>query len=511
MKKFILFLAGPFLFSQQNVVISTSSAPNEPSITINENNTNQIAAGANLNNYYYSTDAGLTWTAKKLSSSYGVWGDPSLLYDGLGNLFFAHLSNPSSGNWIDRIVVQKSTDSGITYNNGSFVGLNGSKNQDKQWISKDKNNNLYMAWTQFDEYGSSDPAKKSSILFSKSTNNGTSWSPALKINQIDGDCIDESNTVEGAVPALGPNNEIYISWASSQGIIFDKSTDGGTTWLANDKIIATIPGGWSFAVPGLDRANGLPITACDISSSPYKGTIYVNWSDQRNGTNDTDIWLIKSTDGGENWSSPIRVNNDAAGKQQFLTWMAIDQTNGNLYFVFYDRRNYSDNKTDVYMAKSTDGGQTFINKKISQNAFTPNDQIFFGDYTNIAVHNGVIRPIWGDQVSGVSRVLTAIVKDSDLLAVDQVSDNKNEVKMDLYPNPVHDEAYLSYKLHEDSKVKIEIYDVSGKLIKTVLDKNQAYGKYVEKIEIAKLSLTKGNYILQLKINDTIKKSVKFIK
>jgi len=41
--------------------------------------------------------------------------------------------------------------------------------------------------------------------------------------------------------------------------------------------------------------------------------------------------------------------------------MTIDQTNGYLYFVFYDRRNYStaSTSTDVYMARSTDGGGDF--------------------------------------------------------------------------------------------------------------------------------------------------------
>ena len=35
------------------------------------------------------------------------------------------------------------------------------------------------------------------------------------------------------------------------------------------------------------------------------------------------------------------MNNDPPGKQQFFTWMAIDQSNGYLYVVFYDRRAYA--------------------------------------------------------------------------------------------------------------------------------------------------------------------------
>ena len=70
----------------------------------------------------------------------------------------------------------------MTWNNGSFTGLNGTKAQDKQWIAFDKNsNNFYMSWTQFDSYGSSSPSLKSIILFSKSTNFGTSWSTPIKL------------------------------------------------------------------------------------------------------------------------------------------------------------------------------------------------------------------------------------------------------------------------------------------------------------------------------------------
>lgn len=64
-----------------------------------------------------------------------------------------------------------------------------------------------------------------------------------------------------------------------------------------------MPGGWDYVIPGLQRCNGLPVTACDLSNGPNRGTIYANWSDQRNGTNDTDVWLSKSEDGGNNWKS----------------------------------------------------------------------------------------------------------------------------------------------------------------------------------------------------------------
>ncbi len=89
--------------------------------------------------------------------------------------------------------------------------------------------------------------------------------------------------------------------------------------------------------------------------------------------------------------------------------MAIDQTNGYLYFVFYDRRNYDDANTDVYMARSTDGGATFTNFLISEEPFVPNSNIFFGDYTNLTAHNNVIRPIWARCQNSQMSIWTAII------------------------------------------------------------------------------------------------------
>jgi hypothetical protein len=92
--------------------------------------------------------------------------------------------------------------------------------------------------------------------------------------------------------------------------------------------------------------------------------------------------------------------------------MTIDQTTGILYFVFYDRRNTSNNFTDVFMARSTDGGETFTNFKVSESSFNPSSSIFFGDYTNIAAMNKMVYPMWMRLDVNALTVWTAIVNDS---------------------------------------------------------------------------------------------------
>ncbi|MCA9731120.1 T9SS type A sorting domain-containing protein [candidate division KSB1 bacterium] len=487
----------------QNILMSEANNPNEPAIIIDPSNTNRMVAAANLNNTYSSNDGGLTWITNVANSDYGVWGDPVVGVDASGHFYYFHLSNPPVGNWIDRIVCQKSTDGGLTWSPGTYTGLNGTKAQDKHWSAFDfEKNAIFLTWTQFDRYGSREPQDSSNILFSKSLDGGESWSIAKRINQVAGDCIDDDNTVEGAVPCVGPHNEIYVSWAGPEGIVFDKSSDGGETWLEEDVFVATVPGGWAYDIPEIQRANGLPVTACDASGGEYNGTVYINWSDQRNGEADTDIWLSKSTDGGQTWSEPRRVNDDPPGKQQFFTWMTIDQSNGNLYFVFYDRRNYNDELTDVYMAFSRDGGESFTNFKVSDSPFLPTRGVFFGDYTNISAHEDVIRPIWTRLHNGSLSMWTAIIQPE--LIPEQ--NNPSEVQLSKasldqnFPNPFAEQTFISFKLHIESFVTLKIFTVNGAVAAVIFrDRKYTTGTYIESFNAEKYTLPSGTYFYGIEV------------
>ncbi|MCB0561197.1 MAG: exo-alpha-sialidase [Lewinellaceae bacterium] len=389
--------------------------PCEPSIAISPEDPNRVVAGAILDRVYFSEDGGKTWEKNRLQSPYGVYGDPVILADFTGRFYYAHLSNPGGSsfgeNWLDRIVVQRSEDGGKTWSEGAFTGLRPPHDQDKHWLAADpRNHHLYITWTEFDKYDSRDPKDHSRILFSKSVDGGLNWSDAIVLSQLEGDCLDGDQTTEGAVPAVGPNGEVYVAWSYNEKIYFDRSLDGGITWLQEDIVVSDQPGGWNFDIPGIYRCNGMPITVADLTDGPHRGTIYVNWSDQRNGVDDTDIWLSASKDGGQSWSKPVRVNDDGPGRQQFFTWMDIDPITGILYFVFYDRRAYDDDRTDVYLAWSADGGKSFTNRRISEQPFVPTKSVFFGDYNDISAYDGHVRPIWTRMEEGSMSVWTALVE-----------------------------------------------------------------------------------------------------
>ena len=499
-----LFFCSCCVAQHVNVRISDTLLPEEPSIMISSKNPKYIVAGANIKSVYYSSDTGRTWKMDSLLSPYGVWGDPAIICDTADSFYFFHLSNRPGTAFLDEIVVQKSVNQGVTWNSGASIGYDSNRDQDKQWAVVDpRNNTIYTTWTQFDKYGSTNPADSSHILFSRSTDGGINWTNARRIDSKGGDCRDDDNTVEGAVPAVGPNGEIYVAWAGPAGLLFNKSLDGGNTWMASDRFITSMPGGWTFDIPGIYRANGLPITVCDLSNGPNRGTIYVNWTDQRNGTGDTDVWLVKSNDGGNTWTAPIRVNNDPAGKQQFFTWMAIDQANGYLYFVYYDRRNYADNRTDVFMARSTDGGLTFQNFLVSNAPFVPTSTVFFGDYNNVSVQKGIVRPIWTRLEEGQLSVWTALIDNSAIPGTVTGMPNTEATadKVQAYPNPFSDQSYISFKLRRAGVVSVDIYDLTGRQVASPMHmKKYPAGKYVERMESHAIRLSPGTYYYRIIIN-----------
>lgn len=392
--------------------------PAEVSVAINPKNPDNVLGAsfqsgrpprARPGSYtYLSLDGGKTWkTVPTQNADNLIQGDDVVVFGNDGIAYHAHLAftgirlaRPNRAD--NAITINTSTDGGLTWNDGvpTVRHINSVEPfEDKPGIVVDNapnsryKGNVYVAWTRFDVYGSSNPEHHSQIYFSRSIDRGKTFSAPIRISDTGGDCLDSDNTVEGAVPAIGPNGEVYVIWAGPLGLVFDKSTDGGLTF-GKDKKIGDFPGGWDFGVEGLARANGMPNTGVDLSAGPNRGTLYVNWIDNRNG--DPDVFVMSSRDGGTTWSDPVRVNDDPIknGKVQFFTWMAVDPVDGSVNVVFYDRREGRGSTTGLMMARSVDGGRTFVNYKIDLPLFDFSSAVFFGDYSGISAYDGRVIPIF---------------------------------------------------------------------------------------------------------------------
>lgn len=417
---FWLFISACSVSGIENVRLDKPKESNysfaqvEPSIAIHPKNPNIQMAGSVLDDYYFSKDAGKTWTSSTLKSPYGVFGDPVVTFDSTGRAYYFHLASYKQTTHLDRIVCQYADSVDGTFSSGSFPRPNGTKVQDKQWVCVDPiSNHIYMTWTQFDAYNSANPVDSSIIVFSKSEDQGKNWSDPIRISKFGGDCLDGNQTVEGAVPAVGRNGEIFVVWTGPKGLVMQKSTDKGKTWLAVEQSIRPHFGGWNIEISGVERANGLPILVSDCSGGPNHGNLYLNWCDTKAGKDNSDSWLSISTDNGQTWSEARKVNQDAGVAQQFFTWMTVDQSTGYLYFVYYDRRDSKSDETHVYTACSKDGGQTFQEIKVTKKPFIPRKNIFFGDYLNIAAVNGTVRAIYPRMDKGRISLWVALLSEAD--------------------------------------------------------------------------------------------------
>jgi hypothetical protein len=288
--------AQPFTNVQVNERMNN---PEETSIGVNPLDPDHILGVAQHPcHYYYSFDAGVSWDEGDLPDPHDL-GDPAITFDRLGHAYYCYIGSFSHSG----IFVNRSDDGGVTWRpeGAAIVEHDGSiPFEDKSyptadWTDSPYSGNVYVAWTRFSRYGSPDPADSSWIYFAASTDLAESFSEPRKISDSGGNAIDSDDTVEGAVPAVGPDGTVYVAWSGPRGIEFDRSTDGGVTF-GTDRVISDQPGGWDFDIPGISRANGFPVTTADISYGPYRGRIYVNWSDRRNG--DTDVFLIYSDDDG---------------------------------------------------------------------------------------------------------------------------------------------------------------------------------------------------------------------
>lgn len=386
-------------------LVTLNSTPGyftEPSIAINPSNPSQIIAAFQDNAHIaYSRDEGRQWQIATgvAPPDYRVSGDVSAAYDNKGRAFICYIAFDQLGThnyWAhgatrNGIYVRRSQDGGATWDPHDVAVAQqptrpGIPFEDKPYIVADDSRGpyagtLYVGWTRW-------TLTNSEIMFSRSTDEGETWSAPVEIDSHPGLPRDDNGANEGFAGAVGPDSTLYAVWSADNYIVFTSSRDGGRTFTHPRDIIHTAP--IMFHIEGVSRANGFP----EIGIDPRSGRLTVAWSDYRNG--EVDVFSSTSSDRGRTWSPATKVNSDPAhdGEDHFFQWLAIDPGTGDAYVVFYDRRDDPENeKQTIVLARSTNGGRSFVNYAWTKKPFDADD-IFVGDYTGLAALNGRIYGVW---------------------------------------------------------------------------------------------------------------------
>ena len=506
----LLFMALISPFNNLNGQVMTylltqkKTKTNEPSIAMDPNNHMYVLAGTNVDNVFTSSKTGMGWSESKLESPYGVYGDPVVHIASDTQYYFCHLSKTPGKKhpeMFDRIVFQTSKDRGDTWNDGDTIGFNKGKMQDKPWIGVDAQKKsdyfgrVYVSWTEFDQYHSKNKNHKSRIRLVHSKDTMEGFSNSVIVSDTTGDCLDGDNTLEGATTATGKKGEVYVAWAGHGNIYFDKSMDGGDSFGV-DKIIAKQMGGWAQDIPEVYRTNSMP-----FMQTNSKGHIYVVYGDTTHG--DHDIFLINSKDGGETWSPPLRVNNDAIGngRDQYMPNMTIDASDDRVYIVYYDRGFSSSNTfVDVTLASTTDG-KKLTHTRITPRSFPPagkSKKAFFGDYIDVAASQGEVRPIFTDTEEGyitckVGMLNNAMIKKGDHLPMSQY--------VTYYQKMADKKLILHYYVTKAKSIEIEMVYRGNKVFTNDMRGKFSNGEYEQEIDISKLQ--KGWHDLTIKLDGSI--------
>lgn len=388
----------------------------EPSIAVNPNNTNQVVATFQPATIEYSSDGGQTFATADLPPVEG-WrggGDVSVAFDNKGYAYLSSLHFDKLGSmsyWAhgagrNGIFVRRSLDGGKTWEkDAATVKAFQGDEPEIQWedmprVSTDAQphspyaGNVYIGWIEWQ-------LDKSVMLFARSTDSGRTFSTPIRISTHAGLPRDDNGGLVGFVGVVGADGTIYAVWNDGATITYTESKDGGRTFAPSRAVIDVAPPyfGGAGGIPGVARSMGFPQIGVDAREGKQGGTLYLVWSDYRNG--DVDVFCVSSRDHGHSWSKPIRVNSDPIhdGIDQFFQWMAVDPVTGDVYVQFYDRRDDPANrKTGFTLARSTDGGKTFVNYAWEDTPFESAQPAFLGDYSWLAAYNGKVYGTWTEAV-----------------------------------------------------------------------------------------------------------------
>ncbi|HEX8968428.1 MAG TPA: sialidase family protein [Chloroflexota bacterium] len=256
-----------------------------------------------------------------------------------------------------RILVSKSTDGGqswaspvILLDTPSPLAVN-----DKESVTADPTDarRVYVVWDQLvSPTSTANPdafahtfAFRGPTFLAMTADGGNTWQPAHAIydpgqnrqtiaNQIvvlpDGTLIDGFCLVTSTASQSG---RIPTSFA----VQLIRSTDHGATWSAPVTISPLID-------TSVTTLTGLPVRTGDSvptwAVNPVSGALYVVWQDGRFAADGhAQIAFAQSTDGGLDWSTPVRINTVSA-TQAFTPQLSV-ATDGSLGVSYYDMRHAS--------------------------------------------------------------------------------------------------------------------------------------------------------------------------
>jgi hypothetical protein len=386
---------GSFTSFQVNVDANGNNilgdAANECSISVDPTNASKMAIAwrqfdSVTSNFResgrgYTTDGGTTWTFPGVLENGVFRSDPVSNSDEIGQFFYLSLqSDVNLSFFCDDM--WRSTNGGQSWT--LISGERGAGGGDKQWFTIDKTNGPGHGF----QYQADDGINCSGggVQFQRSTNGGVTWQAPITI---------PNSPVYGTLD-VDTNGNLFIGGEGSSTFWCIRSSNAqiGSQTPTFDRSTAVNMGGF-IGGGGINPAglDGQLFLAIDRSGGPTNNNIYMLGSVVPPGRSTTDVMFVRSTDGGQTFSAPRRINDDPVNpsKWHWFGTLAV-APNGRLDAVWHDTRNAANNTdSQLFYSFSTDGGVTWAPNVAVSNSFNPFEgypnQSKIGDYITIVSDN----------------------------------------------------------------------------------------------------------------------------
>ena len=427
---------GPSLSVQVNVDANGNNivgdAANEPSLAVDPTAPNRMAIGwrqfdsvgsdFRQAGYGWSNDGGRTWNFPGVFTPGTFRSDPVLDADDDGTFFYYSLKGDFTCDMFISANAGQSYSSPIT----AFGG-------DKAWITIDKTagigrGNTYVAWST-----AGNPYFPNQ--FTRSTDGGQTWMQPIELPQ---------QPIWGTL-SVGPDGELYIVGRpnnSGQSLLLRSSNAQNAAQTPVFELVTRFNIGGTVVFRGDPNPAGLlgqSWVATDHSAGPTRGNVYVLSTVDPPGNDPADVMFARSEDGGQTWSAPLRVNDDALGNNawQWFGTMSV-APNGRIDAVWNDTRNGGGDPrlSELFYSFSNDGGRNWSANERLSSQFNSHlgwpQQNKLGDYYDMVSDRVGANLAWAATFNGEQDVYYLRIGDYDC--------NGNGVPdtQDLINNPDHD-------------------------------------------------------------------------
>ncbi len=452
-----------------------NDAANEPSIAIDPANPDKMVIGwrqfdnveSNFRQagYAYTTDGGESWTFPGVIEPGVFRSDPVLSYDVDGNIYYNSLTTDFDDHYWCHVFIMD--EQGTEWDEGTYA-----QGGDKQWMEIDRTEgigagNIYSNWTS--NYSICYPN-----FFTRSTDGGAFYE----------DCIFIPGNPRYATLDVDAQGTLYVAGDSWEGFIFSKSYNAQDSeqmiiWQ-NYKVIEMGGDLISRIGPNPGGLLGQVWVAADKSDGPNGGNIYILCSVDPFGSDPLDVMLVRSTDGGETWSDPVRVNDDNENDDnwQWFGTMSV-APDGRIDIVWLDTRDAipGSYESSLYYCYSVDGGLTFSENERVSELFDPHvgwpNQQKMGDYYHMISDLDGAHLAWANTLNGEQDVYYTYINPW-FVGLNENS-TQQEIALSAFPNPSSGEVTLRYRMAENDQVKIVLYNIYGKMVKVLAHEHQTAG------------------------------------